>query len=75
MNHRIGPRNLGQPCCVEAVDAGMHDGQAGHDADNVALGGRVGEVGADGDGGEKHLRCAIGGGGTATNLADQVQPA
>lgn len=75
VNHRIGPRNLGQPCRVKAVDAGVHNGQAGHDADNVALGRRIGEVGADGDGGEKHLRCTIGGRRTTTDLADQVQPA
>lgn len=75
MNDRVGPRDLGQPGRVEAVDAGVHDGQGGHDANDMALGGRVGEVGADGHGGEKHLRRSVGGGRTAANLPDQVQPA
>lgn len=75
VNHRIGPRNLGQPCRVQTVDEGMHDGQGSHDADNVSLRWRIDKIGADGDGSEKHLRCSIRGRGTAANLADQIQPA
>lgn len=75
VDHGVRPCNLGQPGCVEAVDARVHDGQRGHDADNVALRRRIREIRADGDGGEKHLcrsvrrRCA------AAYLANNVQPA
>lgn len=75
VDHCIGPRDLGQPCRVEAVDAGVHDGQASHDANDVSLRWRVREVGADGHGSEQHLRRSVGGGCAAADLADQIQPA
>lgn len=75
MDDSVAAGDFREPGGVEAVDEGVHEGEGGHDADDVALGGRVGEVGADGDGGEQHLGGAIGGGRGTADLADEVEPA
>ena len=63
------------PVGRQRVDEASDDGQRGHDADGHVVGDLILEVCAHRYGRKEHLGCAVLGGGDASDLAEEIDPA